>query len=92
MTQDVYTLSSAPSITMHATEQGLQCGWAGCLEELGDETEWIKHVSIHVFTLKPDERTPWLGLPELDPDRQLATVDGAFFGKTSYDSMLNRDI
>ena len=66
---------------MHATERGLQCGWAGCTEELDGETEWVKHVAIHVFTLKPDERVPWLGPPELDPDRQPPAVDGAFFAR-----------
>ena len=65
---------------MDATERGLQCGWAGCLEEFNAEPEWIKHVSIHVFTLKPNERTPWLGLPELDPDHQrVPAVNGVFF-------------
>ena len=64
---------------MDAAQEGLQCGWAGCPEEFDDEAEWIKHVAIHVFTLKPDERVPWLGLPETDPDRKLPAAEGAFF-------------
>lgn len=65
---------------MDATEPGLQCGWAGCLEEFDTETDWIGHVSIHVFTLKPGERTPWLGLPDRNPYRQRGlVVNGAFF-------------
>jgi len=64
------------SITMDAPQQGLRCRWAGCPEEFDDEIEWIKHVAVHVFTLKPGERTPWLGPPELNPDLQrAATVD-----------------
>lgn len=65
---------------MDAQARGLQCGWAGCTEELDGEVEWIKHVSIHVFTLKPEESTPSLGPPELDPERSerhhVPTVDG----------------
>lgn len=64
---------------MDATKQGIQCRWAGCPVEFENETEWIKHVAIHVFTLKPGERTPWLGPPELDPDIQhVSAVEGAF--------------
>ena len=68
---------------MGTTEQpeqplpGLRCGWAGCPVELPDEKEWLIHVAVHVFTLKPGETTPWLGPPELDPDRR--RVDGMFF-------------
>jgi len=75
--------SSAPSITMDTTEQperpapGLRCGWAGCPVELPNEKEWIIHVSVHVFALKPGEPQPWLGPPELDPSRR--RVDGMFF-------------
>ncbi|KAF9645387.1 hypothetical protein BDM02DRAFT_580795 [Thelephora ganbajun] len=64
---------------MDAIGQRLQCGWAGCPEEFDDEADWIRHVSIHVFTLKPNERTPWLGPPELDPDRQQASTADAPF-------------
>jgi len=74
---------------MDMAEQGLQCGWAGCPEEFNDEMHWIRHVSMHVFTLKPNERTPWLGPPEQDPDPQPVTisrsrwspVDGVFFSE-----------
>ena len=63
--------------TTEQPEPGLRCGWAGCPVELPDESGWIKHIAVHVFTLKPGEMTPWLGPPELDPDRQ--RVDGMFF-------------
>ena len=46
---------------------------------LPDKAGWLKHVAVHVFTLKPGEITPWLGPPELDPDRQ--RFDGTFFGE-----------
>lgn len=70
----------------------LPCRWAGCPEEFDDELGWVKHVAVHIFTLKPGERTPWLGPPELDPDRQQTPVaDGAFFRGTSYNSLLNGD-
>lgn len=69
--------SSAPSINMDTTEPGFLCGWAGCPEELQDEVGWIKHVSIHVFSLKPGDDTLWLGPPELNPYREW--VDGTFF-------------
>ena len=65
---------------MDPPDRGLQCGWAGCPEEFDNQAEWMEHVSIHVFTLEPYERTPWLGPPELDPDRQhVSAVDGAFY-------------
>jgi hypothetical protein len=31
---------------------------AGCPEEFQYKTEWMIHVAVHVFTLKPGERTP----------------------------------
>jgi hypothetical protein len=65
------------SIAMDEEPERFQCRWAGCFEMFDTESDWIKHVSIHVFTLKPYERTPWLGPPELDPDRHLAlAVEG----------------
>lgn len=82
--------SSAPQIVVARTAEGLQCGWAGCPVILPDEIGWIKHVSVHVFTLKPGERTPWLGPPELDPERQ--RVDGMFFAYlASYDLILTTE-
>ena len=64
---------------MNATKPGLLCRWAGCPEEFDNEVDWVKHVAVHVFTLQPGERTPWLGPPELDPDlRHDSPVDGAF--------------
>lgn len=57
-------------------EERLSCRWAGCPEEFDDEAGWIKHVAVHVFNLKPGERTPWLGPPELDPDLLHAPVVG----------------
>ena len=64
---------------MDATPQGFRCRWAGCPEEFDDKAEWIQHLAVHVFTLKPGERTPWLGKPELDPDLQpVSLVDGVF--------------
>ena len=69
-------------------EQGLRCGWAGCPVELPDEVEWIKHVAVHVFSLRPFEITPWLGRPEDDPDRD--RQHGKLFrGSLSPNSILN---
>jgi hypothetical protein len=74
------------------------CRWAGCPEEFEDEVDWVKHIAVHVFTLKAGERTPWLGPPELDPARhqRASVVSGAFFSgekerDTSYNSLLSVD-
>ena len=72
-------LPPPPSIVMDAAQQVLQCGWAGCPKVFGSESEWLKHVAVHVFTLEPGKRVQWLGPPELDPDRELPAADGAFF-------------
>ena len=71
--------------------EGFQCRWAGCFQMLETESEWIKHVSIHVFTLKPYERTPWLGPPELDPERQHVPVVEGALSAGFYGSPLSRD-
>ena len=59
---------------MDATRQGFRCNWAGCPKEFDSERNWLKHVAVHVFTLKPNERTPWLGPPEVDPGEFLARL------------------
>lgn len=58
------------------------CHWAGCPIELPTELEWVKHSAFHIFSLKPGERTKWLGPPDEDPDRQLPGTP--FFSKMDY--------
>ena len=64
---------------MDEPRQRLRCNWAGCPQEFDDENGWIQHAYLHVFTLKPGKRTPWLGPPEENPDlERVLPVDGAF--------------
>lgn len=64
---------------MDTVQEGLQCSWASCPKEFDDEAEWIKHIAIHIFTLKPDKRVLWLGPLETDPNCKLPAAEGVFF-------------
>ena len=58
------TMTKNPFLVLY-TKDSIQCSWAGCPMFL---IGWIIHIFwIHIFPLRSDEITLWLGPPELNP-------------------------